>query len=199
MSDASMATGGKVVSEGDFQALRKAHLEIKDLKEALVSERNAREQDRGALVSSMQGITTAIREVKTQQREDREHSDRQFALVLGAARTLGDGILGLEQAMASKEQIDQKRDHAWKDELDAVAAQAAKNTVELIREDESARVKLDSLHESVVKVEVQAETSMQVATKALKFSALRILPIMGAGIVLYRVLAWCWTRGILTP
>ena len=198
-SEVGVAKSGNVISDESFQALRKANLEIKDLKEAVVSERDARAQDREALVTTMQGMTTAIREVKTQQREDREHADRQFALVLGAIRTLGDGVLALEQSLVSKEQIDQQRDHAWKDELDAVAAQAAKNTVELIREDESAREKLDSLHESMVKVEVQAETGMQVATRALKLSALRILPIMFAGIALYRALAWLWVRGILTP
>lgn len=199
MSTDAAAAGGKLITGESLNALRKANLEIQDLKEALVSERNARAQDREALVGSMQGLTTAIREIKTQQREDREHNDRQFALVLGSQRNLGDGLLALEQALVSKDQIDQKRDHAWKDELDAVAAQAAKNTVELIREDESARVKLDSLHESVAKVEVQAETGIQVATKALKLSALRILPIMMAGIALYRFLAWCWVRGYLTP
>lgn len=199
MSEASVATGGKVVSDESFQALRKANLEIKDLKEALAAERHSRMQDREALVSSMQGLTTAVREVKTQQREDREHGDRQFALVIGSVRTLGDGVLALEQALVAKDQIDQKRDHAWKEELDAVAEQAAKNTVELIREDESARVKLDSLHETVAKVEVQAETGLQVATRALKMSAFRIVPTMFAGIMLYRVLAWLWVRGILTP
>lgn len=199
MSEIGVASGGKVIPDESFQALRKANLEIKDLREALVSERQSRGQDREAIVTSMQGLTVAVRELKVQQREDREHSDRQFALVLGAARNLGDGVLALERLIASKEQIDQKREHAWKDELDAVAAQAAKNTVELIREDEAAREKLDSLHESIVKVEVQAKTGLQVAMNALKLSTLRILPIMLAGIGLYRLLAWLWTRGILTP
>jgi len=126
-------------------------------------------------------------------------SGHQYSSTLKVLQTLGDGIFELHTTILAKDKIDEQRMLAWKDELNAVAAQAGKNTAELVVEDSAQRKHLDSLHEVVDQQQEEVKKTSLLARQAMTAAAIRIGIIVTVVLLTYKAVAHAFVKGWLVP
>lgn len=144
-------------------------------------------------------LATGLTDVQRGLRSHIQTSKLQHAASLSAMQNLGNGIMELNATLLAKEEIDKQRLGAWKAELDAVATQAGKNALELANEDGAARMQLDSLHETVDLQQIQVQKAAKLANTAIQAAAIRLGVIAAVVIATYKIAAYCWTHGWITP